>query len=87
MVAETTRGRGRAVRGEDLVLLGQGSTTPPMQALSEIIFLGTGSSSGTPMVGCVMKGEEGCEICKECVRNPSSKVPAFAHATRCPVLT
>mmetsp|Transcript_3699 Transcript_3699/g.8936 ORF Transcript_3699/g.8936 Transcript_3699/m.8936 type:complete len:399 (+) Transcript_3699:10-1206(+) len=73
MVAETTRGRGRAVRGEDLVLLGQGSTTPPMQALSEIIFLGTGSSSGTPMVGCVMKGEEGCEICKECVRNPSSK--------------
>ena len=66
-------GRGRIVRGEDLILLGPGSSMPSQKALSEIVFLGTGSSAGTPMVGCLMKGEEGCEICRECVRNPYSK--------------
>jgi len=73
MVVDMVNGRGRVVRGEDLILLGPGSTMPSKKALSEIVFLGTGSSAGTPMVGCLMKGEEGCEICRECIRNPYSK--------------
>jgi len=39
---------------------------------SEIIFIGSGSSSGTPRVACIAKKEITCEVCKDSV-NPGSK--------------
>ncbi len=72
MLTETPRPQ-RTRRGDDLVLLSGKDRSAPLHSLSEIIFLGTGSSSGTPMVSCVMKGQEGCEVCKECMKNPHSQ--------------
>mmetsp|Transcript_20356 Transcript_20356/g.67983 ORF Transcript_20356/g.67983 Transcript_20356/m.67983 type:complete len:319 (-) Transcript_20356:3196-4152(-) len=40
---------------------------------SEIIFLGTGSSSGLPSVRCALSPGGGCPCCKEAMSNPDSK--------------
>jgi len=41
--------------------------------LSEIIFMGSGSSSGTPHLRCVMDPDSTCIACKDATANPLSK--------------
>jgi phosphoribosyl 1,2-cyclic phosphodiesterase len=37
----------------------------------QVIFLGTGCSSGLPRIDCSVRG--GCEVCKDALMNPESK--------------
>ena len=40
--------------------------------LSEIIFLGSGSSSGNPNLGCVMDPANACAACQDAIANPTT---------------
>ena len=46
---------------------------PDGSPLSELIFLGSGSSSGTPHLNCVMSPSSACVACRDAMANPMSK--------------
>jgi phosphoribosyl 1,2-cyclic phosphodiesterase len=39
----------------------------------EVVFIGSGSSSGTPNIRCAMDGAENCVACKSALADPDSK--------------
>eukprot|EP00658_Telonema_sp_P-2_P045881 TRINITY_DN3392_c0_g1_i11.p1 TRINITY_DN3392_c0_g1~~TRINITY_DN3392_c0_g1_i11.p1 ORF type:complete len:285 (+),score=59.49 TRINITY_DN3392_c0_g1_i11:86-940(+) len=50
----------------------QQSPVPPRRK-SRVVFLGTGNSSGTPMLSCVVAATRSCNVCEEALRHPRSK--------------
>jgi len=56
------------------LLVGSPEAAGGREGISEIVFLGTGSSAGTPMISCVVNPDSDCVACRSAIRDgPRSK--------------